>query len=141
MKQELQSLIDRTHLNDRIRLVGKLNSESLSTLYAESHALCIPSIDDPLPTVVLEAMSYCLPVIGTDCDGIPFMLADKKTGIIVPKGSAEAFSRAIETLYQSPELCRAYGIAARNRLESDFELGRVSQRLAERISEAILVQK
>lgn len=72
------------------------------------------------PLVILEAMRYSLPVISTREGGIPDIVIDGQTGILVEKNDPEALADAIASLIEDPELARRMGHAGRKRLEENF---------------------
>ena len=53
---------------------------------------------DPCPSTVLEGMAHGLPVIGSDGGGVPEMIVEGETGLLVPMGDATALGGAIESL-------------------------------------------
>lgn len=72
------------------------------------------------PLVLLEAMSYSLPVISTFEGGIPDIVEDSVTGFLVPQRDIYALADKIETLISNPQLRAKLGEAGRKKYESDF---------------------
>jgi glycosyltransferase involved in cell wall biosynthesis len=79
---------------------------------------------DALPTVVIEAMAHGLPVLATDVNGLPEMVEDAVSGVVVPQRSPEAFATALGTLLADPAGRDALATAARSRAEALFDLRR-----------------
>jgi glycosyltransferase involved in cell wall biosynthesis len=74
----------------------------------------VPSVwSEPCPTVVLEAMAAAKPVVASHIGGIPEMIVDGQTGVLVPPGDANALRQAIERLLNRPDLRASIGAAAR----------------------------
>jgi glycosyltransferase involved in cell wall biosynthesis len=71
---------------------------------------------EPSPTVVMEAMIAGTPVIATRVGGIPDIVADGETGLLVPPGDVEALRSAMQQLLDNPELAQRMGQAARERV-------------------------
>jgi glycosyltransferase involved in cell wall biosynthesis len=79
---------------------------------------------DGLPTVLLEAMSLGTPCISTDVTGIPEVIQDGETGLIVPQHDPESLADAIEKLLDSPGLRTELAERARALIERDFDIHR-----------------
>lgn len=89
--------------NNQIPLLhlGQIHNERLqSIVYSASDILVIPSIQDNLPNTVMEALSCGIPVVGFEIGGIPDMVRDGITGLIVPPGDYEAIRESIESLLE-----------------------------------------
>ena len=92
--------------------------------------LAAPSRVDPtgdrdgLPNVVGEAMASAVPVVGTGVGGLPEMLADGETGLVVPPDDARALADALARLAGDADLRRRLGAGARRRAEEVFDAGK-----------------
>jgi glycosyltransferase involved in cell wall biosynthesis len=84
----------------------------------------VPSLDEGLPTVILEAMACGVPVVATDCGGVSEALTDGVEGFVVPPRDSEALKRALERLWREPELRTRMGEAGRRTATSRFTLER-----------------
>ena len=132
----LERLIVDNLLQGYVELVGPMG---LDHVYAEMRKADVfallaeigPSGNrDGLPTVVLEAMAAGLPVLSTILVGIPEMVQDGVTGILVPERDVDAARRALERLLESAELRRELGVAGRARVREVFDLDRSANQLA-----------
>ena len=81
-----------------VRLLGVMDEESLVKLLLESDIYVHPSYIENSPNSVCEAQILGVPVIAADTGGIPSILEDRRTGILVPPGDAEATAEAIAAL-------------------------------------------
>jgi glycosyltransferase involved in cell wall biosynthesis len=91
--------------------------------------LVLPSRGDNLPVAVLEAMAAAVPVVATRVGGVPELVADRETGILVDVDAADELAAAIEKLAADPELRKAYGAAGARRAAALFEVGVVARRM------------
>ena len=82
----------------------------------------VPSHTEPLGNATLEAMAHGKPVIGTDVGGIPEMVIDGKTGLLVPPQDPNALAKALSLLIQDKGKVKNMGEAARKRCEQVFSL-------------------
>lgn len=83
---------------------------------------------DPCPTTVLEGMVCGKPVIGTKAGGIPDMIDDGVTGLLVEPGDAKALAAAMQRLIDDPALCARMSEAAPRKV-LDFQSARVIPRI------------
>lgn len=84
--------------------LGKIQNErDLCTVYSAADVFLVPSIEDNLPNIVIEAMSCGTPVIAFDVGGIPDMIQNGVNGYMVKKGAASEYGRAILDLINDPE--------------------------------------
>ena len=86
--------------------------------------MILPSIKpDPLPTVVLEAMSSGKPVVAYAMGGAVEMIENNVTGILVPVEDKLEFSKSLCLLAEDAAIRRKMGFASEQRFESNFSLG------------------
>lgn len=101
----------------------------MNQLYAESGIFVLPSLCDPSPLVIVEAMHHGLPVVATDVDGIPEMVQDGVTGRLVPPRNSHTLAEAIESLItRTPEELLAMGKAGRAHALATFNWERVGDK-------------
>jgi len=124
-------------LNDQVKLLGHLQRSEIEKLYLTCDLLCVPSINDPLPTVVLEAMSIGLPVVASGIDGIPFMIDDSVNGLLVSPNKPKELSEAINRLAGSATFRKELAKAAQKKIIDRFSLDAVTKQLVDKIFEAI----
>ena len=89
-----------------------------------SDVLLLPSLDEGLPTVLLEAMACGVPVVATDCGGVSEAFTDGVEGFLVPPRDAGALADALARLWRDPELRARMGEAGRATATSRFTLER-----------------
>jgi glycosyltransferase involved in cell wall biosynthesis len=82
----------------------------------------VPSHAEPLGNATLEAMSYALPVLGCAVGGIPEMVVQEQTGLLVPPRSPADVAAALSRLIGDAELRRRLGQQGRRRCEDVFSL-------------------
>lgn len=123
----LQARIEEYGLQDSIRLLPPLQQRELVDCYRKASAFVLPCIvlddgdRDGIPNVMAEAMACALPVIVTGVSGIPEMVDDRQTGLIVPQRNPDKLADAIEEVLCDRVLARRVGQAARLRVEERFD--------------------
>jgi len=113
----------RALLPDTIGFVGP---DEVSKLYGRAAVVVVVSSAEGLPNVVLEAMAHGKTVIATPVGGIPTVIEDGKTGLLVPVRDTAALRAAIERALGDRELRRRLGRAARKRVEGYCSWNRVT---------------
>jgi len=89
-------------------------------LLTHATVFAIPSVYEPLGIVNLEAMACGTAVVGSRTGGIPEVVADGETGLLVPAGEPEPLAAALNTLLSDPDRAAAMGQAGRKRAVSEF---------------------
>lgn len=113
----------------RAVFTGRLRGEGLAARYRAAAVVVVPSTwADPCPTVALEAMAWGRPVIGSDAGGLADIVADGRSGFLVPPADADALAAAIRALMANPPLREAMGAEGRRRVD-DFAAPRVVPQL------------
>jgi glycosyltransferase involved in cell wall biosynthesis len=125
-RQALESSARASGAGDRIEFRGRVSDEELRATYASSDVLVLPSILDArgdtegLGVVLLEAMSYGVPVIASDIGGITDIVEHEQSGLLVPPGDAARLAQALERLARDPALAQRLGAAGEQRVRRDF---------------------
>jgi glycosyltransferase involved in cell wall biosynthesis len=125
----LQDRIDRHQAGRHIRLLGFV--EDTVAFYESLDAFILSSHREGLPNVVLEAMAMKLPVVATEIAGLPRLVADQESGLLVPPGDAERLRQAIERLLTEPASRHSWGEAGRARVKRQFSFDARVQRQIE----------
>src|SRR5581483_7881193 len=104
----------------QIRFEGRLNEAELQEAYASCDIFVGPSRYESFGLVFLEAMREGKPVIGCRIGGMPEIIEDGISGLLVPPGDEAALAKAILCLADSAELRRSYGEAGRKSFCNQF---------------------
>jgi len=92
----------------------------MAPVYAQADLLLLPARQDPLPRVIMEAMSYGIPVVATRVDGIPEMVEEGVTGFLAESEDVAGFSKGLERLLADELLRQKMGEAGRERARRLF---------------------
>jgi glycosyltransferase involved in cell wall biosynthesis len=113
-------------LEDRVNFRGRVADADLKESYSASDVFVLPSIVDPqgdtegLGVVLLEAMTYGVPVVGSDIGGITDIIENGESGLLVPPADADQLARALERLALDPALAARLGAAGERRVRAEF---------------------
>jgi glycosyltransferase involved in cell wall biosynthesis len=100
--QRLQSLALELSIEHRISWWGFADEGDKSRLLMSHDVLCLPSLSEGTPRVLLEAMSYGLAVVATRVGGIPDVVTDGVSGRLVTPGDSRELCRTLEQLAHDP---------------------------------------
>ncbi|MCW5632292.1 MAG: glycosyltransferase family 4 protein [Rubrivivax sp.] len=117
-------------VHDAVRFAGRVERDTMAELLRASRVAINPSLADNMPNSVLEALASGVPVVSTAVGGVPFVVADGETALLVPPGDAHAMAAAVHRLLADPPLAvrlAAAGLAEVQR----YTWARVAPRLAE----------
>jgi glycosyltransferase involved in cell wall biosynthesis len=125
---EVQALFQGRHLPvDRIGLLGRLGYDDLPGAYASADVAVAPTFADNVPFWILEAMASGVATVASRVGGIPEIITDGETGLLVPSGSPEALAEAVVSLLRDAGRRQAIGRAARARVEERFVWDRAAR--------------
>ena len=134
---ELRAAVERLGLGNRVELPGPRPQGDLIKAVRRAAVFAAPCVvggdgnRDGLPTVLLEAMALGTPCISTDVTGIPEVLRNGETGLMVPQRDPAALADAIEKLLADPELRVRLAGRARRLVEAEFDVRRNAALLRE----------
>ncbi len=100
-------------------------------LLTHATVFAIPSVYEPLGIVNLEAMACGTAVVGSRTGGIPEVVAEGETGLLVPPGEPELLADALNVLLRDPDRARAMGQAGRKRAVAEFGWPAIAAQTAE----------
>ncbi len=103
-RAQLHELVRQLELEDTVTFTGKLTPEEIANLYQEADIMLNPTTVDNMPNSVLESLACGIPVITTDVGGIPFIVEDGKTALMVEVGDAEAMAAQVNRLLKDRSL-------------------------------------
>jgi glycosyltransferase involved in cell wall biosynthesis len=135
---ELSERINRHQLMHLVALVGSMPHEELSARMRTAAMFVLPSVEttdgfmDGIPNILIESLALAVPVVSSRLSGIPELVVDGETGLLVEQRSVAPLADALESLLRNPDRGREMGRAGRARVETMFDLGRNVNRLVER---------
>jgi glycosyltransferase involved in cell wall biosynthesis len=139
MYEELAALIRARGVGDVIRLAGPKPQEEVTRMMSEAALFVLPSIIaadgqmEGIPVALMEAMASGRAVISTSIAGIPELVENGVSGVLVPPANARALADAIRNLLADPERARRMGERGREKVRAEFTLSECVRRLNQRL--------
>jgi glycosyltransferase involved in cell wall biosynthesis len=134
-RRELEELTRLCRLEGRVSFAGRVYHEHLPDYYRQADLFVLPcyrdgNYQDNLPNVLLEAMACGVPVISTRMQGIPELIEDGVSGLLVEQQDVAGLTQAIRRLMDDRELAAGMGQAGRRRVAEHFDQAVSASRLA-----------
>jgi L-malate glycosyltransferase len=96
--------VEQNDLLDNIEFTGKLKPEQIASLYAKADIMLNPTRVDNMPNSLLEAMASGLPIVTTSVGGIPYIVSEGETALMVDPNNPEMMANKLEQLINDPVL-------------------------------------
>jgi glycosyltransferase involved in cell wall biosynthesis len=119
-RSALESLVRELGQGDRVTITGFVSRAEVAEVLGSADVVVAPSIREELGSSILEAMSMGRPVVASNVGGIPTIVADHETGLLVPARSAEAIAAAVSDLVENQDLAARLGAGAREFAVANF---------------------
>jgi glycosyltransferase involved in cell wall biosynthesis len=132
LDNQYKKLIKELKLESNIQILNNVSDDELLKLYNSSDLFVLPSIVDSqgnmegLGVVLLEAMACKVPVIGTDIGGIPDIIQDNKSGLLVPQKDILRLSSAINSMIENKSLRKRIAIKGYCSIQNKFNWKKIA---------------
>lgn len=142
LRAEVDAAVERLGLGSSVEVLGRQPHAEVVRRFGQSHVYVQHSVTAPsgdqegLPVSVTEAMGAGLPVIATRHSGIPEVVIDRETGLLVAEHDAAGMAALMAELARDPARWDRYGAAGRRHLEGEFSMPLVIGRLRALLAEA-----
>jgi glycosyltransferase involved in cell wall biosynthesis len=123
LRGAVDDFVGRHALGRRVILTGARSD--VPALLASADIFVLSSRWEGLPLAIIEAMMAGLPVVATRVGGVPELVVDGTTGLLVPPSNAAALAAALRRLLGDGELARRMGAAGRRKALQEFSLDRM----------------
>jgi len=135
LKNDLQTLIHDLGVSDNVELLGWKQQHEIVDILNRAHILLAPSVTskrgdrEGTPVAIMEAMAMGLPVVATQHSGIPELVENEVTGLLVPERDVDALAAALHKLVQQPDRWVEMGYSGRARIEEHYNIDKLNDRL------------
>ncbi|MCA9408462.1 MAG: glycosyltransferase family 4 protein [Candidatus Omnitrophica bacterium] len=102
--EKLNQLICDLHLTEEVQLLGSRTQTEVFQFVSEATMKILPSLSEGIPIVLMEAMALRVPVIATRVNGIPELITDEESGLLVEPNDVDGLANRIKFLLRDTEL-------------------------------------
>jgi glycosyltransferase involved in cell wall biosynthesis len=116
----LRESIKNLKITPFVRLMDKIPNQELPKYYSMADVFVLPTLYDPCPKVILEAMACETPIIASNVSGIPELIKNGHEGILIPSKNSNLLADKIIELLENQDDAKLMGENAWTRVDSDF---------------------
>ena len=116
----LRRMAVELEISDNVIFTGRIDNRDMPGYYAISDIVVLPSLIEATSIAGLEAMATGKPLVASNIGGIPQIVDDGETGILVPPGDSERLAQGIITLLSDVKKREGMGRKARKKVEAEF---------------------
>ena len=120
-EKKLYNKIKEFNLEEHITFHGWIGEKEKDKILRRTNIFILPSYNEGLPMVLLEAMSYGIPVISTPVGGIP-ELVEKENGFLIEPGDVNSLHERIQLLFKNLEIRRIMSNSNYNKIKQNFSM-------------------
>ena len=131
LRQETEALIEHFSLHNQIEITGWATNSQVKEQILAAKAMILPSFAEGLPVVIMEALALSRPVVSTYVAGIPELVEPGVCGYLVPPGSVEALTEAMDKILALPiSTLEQMGKTGAQRVAQNHDITKEAQKLA-----------
>lgn len=123
-RRELEAEVEKRGMKEMVKFAGYRSQDEVARALQEADMLVLPSFAEGVPVVLMEAMAARIPVVATRVAGIPELVEDGVSGLLVPPGDSGALANAIAELLNDPARRDRMGEAGLAKVAAEFNLDR-----------------
>jgi len=123
---QLKSLVDVFHLEDKVKFTGHIDTDMLSAFYKSADLTVVPSLYEPFGMVVLESMAMGTPTIVADTGGLSEIVVHEETGLKFEPGNPESLADAMLRILTDKELAERLTSDARAYLGDRYNWDKIA---------------
>ncbi|HYM82216.1 MAG TPA: glycosyltransferase family 4 protein [Candidatus Limnocylindria bacterium] len=139
-QQQLVRQARQAGIADRVHFLGRLDQREVREALRRADVLAAPSVPthngrrEGIPVALMEGMASGVPSVGSRISGIPELIEDGESGLLVEPRDAKGLADALERLLRDPQLRRRLGAAGRAKVEREFDLRKSAASLSRRFA-------
>jgi colanic acid/amylovoran biosynthesis glycosyltransferase len=118
-----------------VRFLGNISNDGVDYYYDLATVFVLPCVKAPdgdmdgIPVALMEAMASGIPVVSTNISGIPELIEDGKSGILVPEKDPRGLAEAIKAILSDVDMRKKFAVEGRKKVVSDFNIRDVAEKL------------
>jgi glycosyltransferase involved in cell wall biosynthesis len=128
-RPKIEAESQKHDLNEQVKLLGAKTQDEVVQILPTADCYIQSSVSEGIPVAIMEAMACELPVVSTNITGIPELVLNGKTGILVEPENIDGMADALETLHKNPAMRDEMGKQGRDWVVKEFTLGGNTEKL------------
>lgn len=138
-ERELRKRIDELGISHAVKFLGCVSGDAKWQAFARAGVFCFPTFyeAETFGIVLVEAMSFSLPVVATRWRGVPEVVEDGVTGMLVDVHDPVALAARLEELQDNPALAFEFGRAGRRKFLNEFTSAKFAERMEQVFCETV----
>jgi phosphatidylinositol alpha-1,6-mannosyltransferase len=137
-RPRLERLARDLQVKNHAHFLNGLTPDQLAACYANCEVFALPSRGEGFGMVFLEAMAYGKPVVGGAHAGVPDIIEDRKTGLLVPYGEVDRLAQALKFVLEDSDRAREMGARGRERIRGAFSFARFEANLTGILTDVLM---
>ena len=137
-REMLECYAQACDVSSRVRFLGYRAQQEIRELLKQADVFVMSSFAEGVPVVLMEAMAAGVPIVATRIAGIPELVRDGHTGLLVSPGDVDATAHAVRRLLDDPDLRNCLAIAGRATVEREYDVQAESRWLATILTSALI---
>ena len=133
--EDLRARAQELGLDGRVQWLGAVGQDEIRGHFQRADVFCLPSFAEGVPVVLMEAMAMELPVLTTRIAGVPELVDDGVSGVLVAPARVNELADGLARLAASPELRASMGRAGREAVQADYDAARWARALADLLTD------
>lgn len=124
-------LAEELGIAESCEFLGWVSGDEREALFARAGVYCLPSKNEGLPMSILEAMARGIPTVATSVGGVPQVIEDGESGLLVDVDDVDGLSAKLSFLLGSEESRATIGLAGRRRIQQEFTVVKSARKILE----------
>lgn len=129
--------VEAAGLQDKVHFLGNISIEDVQLELSRANCLVVPSFQENTPLTIAEAMAGGVPVVAARVGGIPGMVKDRETGLLVDPHSIRSIAQAVQKILSDEALARSMGHCARQAADGRFRASAVCRKTVQAYREVL----
>lgn len=130
LRTAAETRAQRLGLTDALTFTGSLEPERVAQLYQLASVVVLASFSEGVPVVLMEAMARGLPVVATHVGGVPELIRDGHSGLLVAPGDSQALAEAMQRVLADPDRAATLGRNGAQTVRDKFNSAASARRIA-----------
>lgn len=136
-RADLEQLVQQLGLHEHVQFAGAVGQDQIQSIYRSADVFCLPSLAEGLPVVFMEAMALEVPVVASRIMGVPELVEDGRTGLLVTPSRVDQLVDALARLLEDPALRERVITEGRRKVLSEFDVNGSAAKLREIFARAL----